>query len=261
MKKIIAVFVAIIATVTMCLAKTAPTESQNFTLKSDYTEISASQMVEVILDEGSKNRIRVEAGCRLMPYVSIVVKGSTLEIRHKGEGYEKLIRRGSSDFQRTKVYVSARGVKKFTGSGMARFVAEDITLKGNSLSFELSGMSKAEADRIECKSIDMNLSGMSKIEAELSVGVCEIDASGQCKVELEGAAGQMKIDASGMSKLSIADLVAGSADVDVSGMSKVDLTVNESVTGEVSGMSKLTCNSSADTSQLEVDKSSSVRTR
>ncbi len=261
MKKIIAVFVAVVAAVTMCFAKTVPTEKQSYTVKSDYTEISASQMIEVILDEGPKNRIRVEADCRLMPYVSIVVKGSMLQIKHKGEGYEKLVRWGGSNLQRTKVYVSARGVKKLTGSGMARFVAEDMTLKSNSLSFELSGMSKVEADRIECKNIDMNLSGMSKIEAELNVGVCEIDASGQCKVELEGAAGQMKIDASGMSRLSIADLVAGSAAVDVSGMSKVDLTVEESIAGDVSGMSKLTCNSSADTSQLEVDKSSSVRIR
>lgn len=261
MKKIIAVFAAVIAAVTICSAQTVRTERQSYTVKSDYTEIFASHVIEVILDEGPKNRIMVEADSRLMPYVSIVVKGSTLRIKLEGEEYEKLIRRGGSLLESTKVYVSARGVKKLTGSGMARFVVDDMTLKGDRLSLELSGMSKVVADRIECKSLEMSLSGMSQVEAEIKAGVCDIDGSGQCRFELEGTAGRMKIDASGMSRLSIADLVAGSAAVDVSGMSKADLTVRGSITGDVSGMSKVICNSSADISGLRVDKRSSVRTR
>lgn len=261
MKKIILILVAVIAAVSMCSAKSYTTESRSYAVKSDYTEIEASQMVDIILVDGSKNEIRVEADSRLLPYVSIVVKGATLQIKHKGKEYEKLVHDGAFRFARTKVYVSARGVSKFIGSGIVRFDADDVVLKGDKLTVEMSGITKFEADRIECGTLGIELSGMSKFESGVKAGVCDIDASGQCKLEIDGTADELKIDASGMSKLSLGGLTAGNADIDVSGMSKADLTVKGPIGGEVSGMSKITCNTSADISKLSCDKSSSVKRR
>lgn len=52
--------------------------TETYPIKSNYTAISVTNMIEVVLLDAPKNSIRVETDERLMPYLQIVVKNGVL---------------------------------------------------------------------------------------------------------------------------------------------------------------------------------------
>ena len=78
MKKLFATILtfAALSAATTVMAGNVVTET--YPIKSDYTAISVTNMIEVVLVDAPKNSIRVEADERLMPYLQIVVKNGVL---------------------------------------------------------------------------------------------------------------------------------------------------------------------------------------
>lgn len=257
MKSIVLSICALFAVTFASVAAPANIEVKTYPVKSNYTALDVSGMVEVILTDGPKNSIKVEAPSFIMPDVAIIVKGETLKISCRRDG-ERGTRR---NFQNAKVrvYVSGEGLRSFELSGMSQLEAEDVVLKAPTLNFTLTGMSSVDADKISCDNLKLDISGMSKfVGAQLGCRESSLVASGMSKVNLAGKVERaMTVNVNGMSKVDVSGLDVETATVDVSGMSKLNMSVDEQVTGDVSGMSKVTCRGNCRSHNCRVDKMSS----
>ena len=257
MKSIVLSICALFAVTFASVAAPANIEVKTYPVKSNYAALEVSGMVEVILTDGPKNSIKVEAPSFIMPDVAIIVKGETLKISCRRDG-ERGSRRNLQN-AKVRVYVSGEGLRSFELSGMSQLEAEDVVLKAPTLNFTLTGMSSVDADKISCDNLKLDISGMSKfVGAQLGCRESSLVASGMSKVNLAGKVEwAMTVNVNGMSKVDVSGLDVATATVDVSGMSKLNMSVDEQVTGDVSGMSKVTCRGNCRAHNCRVDKMSS----
>lgn len=257
MKSIVLSICALFAVTFASVAAPANIEVKTYPVKSNYTALEVSGMVEVILTDGPKKSIKVEAPSFIMPDVAIIVKGETLKISCRRDG-ERGSRRNLQN-AKVRVYVSGEGLRSFELSGMSQLEAEDVVLKAPTLNFTLTGMSSVDADKISCDNLKLDISGMSKfVGAQLGCRESSLVASGMSKVNLAGKVERaMTVNVNGMSKVDVSGLDVATATVDVSGMSKLNMSVDEQVTGDVSGMSKVTCRGNCRAHNCRVDKMSS----
>lgn len=257
MKSIVLSICALFAVTFASVAAPANIEVKTYPVKSNYAALEVSGMVEVILTDGPKKSIKVEAPSFIMPDVAIIVKGETLKISCRRDG-ERGSRRNLQN-AKVRVYVSGEGLRSFELSGMSQLEAEDVVLKAPTLNFTLTGMSSVDADKISCDNLKLDISGMSKfVGAQLGCRESSLVASGMSKVNLAGKVERaMMVNVSGMSKVDVSGLDVATATVDVSGMSKLNMSVDEQVTGDVSGMSKVTCRGNCRAHNCRVDKMSS----
>ncbi|MBQ9146421.1 MAG: DUF2807 domain-containing protein [Rikenellaceae bacterium] len=244
MKKLFATILtfAALSAATTVMAGNVVTET--YPIKSDYTAISVTNMIEVVLLDAPKNSIRVEADERLMPYLQIVVKNGVLVLNFDDHREVERIRKRNINLADTRIYVSARGVDTFTASGMSEFEA-DMPIAASTITISASGMSSIDFERVECKTFSLSISGKTEVDAQLQADKCDLSVSGMSEVDLEGRTDRLSLRLSGMSEVSLDELHARTAEVYVSGMSEAEVNASESITGGVSGMSDLTTFGSA----------------
>lgn len=244
MKKLFATILtfAALSAATTVMAGNVVTET--YSIKSDYTAISITNMIEVVLLDAPKNSIRVETDERLMPYLQIVVKNGVLVLNFDDQREVERLRKRNLNLADTRVYVSARGVDTFTASGMSEFEA-DMPIAASTITISASGMSSIDFERVECKTFSLSISGKTEVDAQLQADKCDLSVSGMSEVDLEGRTDRLSLRLSGMSEVSLDELHARTAEVYVSGMSEAEVNASESITGGVSGMSDLTTFGSA----------------
>lgn len=244
MKKLFATILtfAALSAATTVMAGNVVTET--YSIKSDYTAISITNMIEVVLLDAPKNSIRVETDERLMPYLQIVVKNGVLVLNFGDQREVERLRKRNLNLADTRVYVSARGVDTFTASGMSEFEA-DMPIAASTITISASGMSSIDFERVECKTFSLSISGKTEVDAQLQADKCDLSVSGMSEVDLEGRTDRLSLRLSGMSEVSLEELHARTAKVSVSGMSSAEVYATESITGGVSGMSDLTTFGSA----------------
>ena len=256
MKKLFATILtfAALSAATTVMAGNVVTET--YSIKSNYTAISITNVIEVVLLDAPKNSIRVEADERLMPYLQIVVKNGVLVLNFDDQrGEVERLRKRNLNLADTRVYVSARGVDTFTASGMSEFEA-DIPIAASTITISASGMSSIDFERVECKTISLSISGKTEVDAQVQADQCDLSVSGMSEVDLEGRTDRLSLRLSGMSEVSLDELHARTAKVSVSGMSSAEVYASESITGGVSGMSDLTTFGSANVNVSTSDGSS-----
>ena len=244
MKKLLATILtfAALSAATTVMAGNVVTET--YPIKSNYTAISITNMIEVVLLDAPKNSIRVETDERLMPYLQIVVKNGVLVLNFDDQPEVERLRKRNLNLADTRVYVSARGVDTFTASGMSEFEA-DMPIAASTITISASGMSSIDFERVECKTFSLSISGKTEVDAQLQADKCDLSVSGMSEVDLEGRTDRLSLRLSGMSEVSLEELHARTAKVSVSGMSSAEVYATESITGGVSGMSDLTTFGSA----------------
>ena len=244
MKKLFATILtfAALSAATTVMAGNVVTET--YPIKSDYTAISVSNMIEVVLLDAPKNSIRVETDERLMPYLQIVVKNGVLVLNFGDQREVERLRKRNLNLADTRVYVSARGVDTFTASGISEFEA-DMPIAASTITISASGMSSIDFERVECKTFSLSISGKTEVDAQLQADKCDLSVSGMSEVDLEGRTDRLSLRLSGMSEVALEELHARTAKVSVSGMSEAEVNASESITGGVSGMSDLTTFGSA----------------
>ncbi|MBQ5679487.1 MAG: DUF2807 domain-containing protein [Rikenellaceae bacterium] len=244
MKKIFTAMMTVAAMVTATAAMAGNVVTETYPIKSNYTAISVTNMIEVVLLDAPKNSIRVETDERLMPYLQIVVKNGVLVLNFDDQREVERLRKRNLNIADTRVYVSARGVDTFTASGMSEFEA-DMPIAASTITISASGMSSIDFERVECKTFSLSISGKTEVDAQLQADKCELSVSGMSEVDLEGRTDRLSLRLSGMSEVSLDELHARTAEVYVSGMSEAEVNASESITGGVSGMSDLTTFGSA----------------
>lgn len=244
MKKIFTAMMTVAAMVTATAAMAGNVVTETYSIKSSYTAISVTNMIEVVLLDAPKNSIRVETDERLMPYLQIVVKNGVLVLNFDDQREVERLRKRNLNLADTRVYVSARGVDTFTASGMSEFEA-DMPIAASTITISASGMSSIDFERVECKTFSLSISGKTEVDAQLQADKCDLSVSGMSEVDLEGRTDRLSLRLSGMSEVSLDELHARTAEVYVSGMSEAEVNASESITGGVSGMSDLTTFGSA----------------
>lgn len=244
MKKIFTAMMTVAAMVTATAAMAGNVVTETYPIKSNYTAISVTNMIEVVLLDAPKNSIRVETDERLMPYLQIVVKNGVLVLNFGDQREVERLRKRNLNLADTRVYVSARGVDTFTASGMSEFEA-DMPIAASMITISASGMSSIDFERVECKTFSLSISGKTEVDAQLQADKCDLSVSGMSEVDLEGRTDRLSLRLSGMSEVSLDELHARTAEVYVSGMSEAEVNASESITGGVSGMSDLTTFGSA----------------
>lgn len=244
MKKIFTAMMTVAAMVTATAAMAGNVVTETYPIKSNYTAISVTNMIEVVLLDAPKNSIRVEADERLMPYLQIVVKNGVLVLNFDDQREVERLRKRNLNLADTRVYVSARGVDTFTASGMSEFEA-DMPIAASTITISASGMSSIDFERVECKTFSLSISGKTEVDAQLQADKCDLSVSGMSEVDIEGRTDRLSLRLSGMSEVSLDELHARTAEVYVSGMSEAEVNASESITGGVSGMSDLTTFGSA----------------
>lgn len=244
MKKIFTAMMTVAAMVTATVAMAGNVVTETYPIKSNYTAISVTNMIEVVLLDAPKNSIRVETDERLMPYLQIVVKNGVLVLNFDDQREVERLRKRNLNLADTRVYVSARGVDTFTASGMSEFEA-DMPIAASTITISASGMSSIDFERVECKTFSLSISGKTEVDAQLQADKCDLSVSGMSEVDLEGRTDRLSLRLSGMSEVSLDELHARTAEVYVSGMSEAEVNASESITGGVSGMSDLTTFGSA----------------
>lgn len=244
MKKIFTAMMTVAAMVMATAAMAGNVVTETYPIKSNYTAISVTNMIEVVLLDAPKNSIRVEADERLMPYLQIVVKNGVLVLNFDDQREVERLRKRNLNLADTRVYVSARGVDTFTASGMSEFEA-DMPIAASTITISASGMSSIDFERVECKTFSLSISGKTEVDAQLQADKCDLSVSGMSEVDLEGRTDRLSLRLSGMSEVSLDELHARTAEVYVSGMSEAEVNASESITGGVSGMSDLTTFGSA----------------
>ena len=245
MKKLFATILtfAALSAATTVMAGNVVTET--YPIKSNYTAISITNVIEVVLLDAPKNSIRVEADERLMPYLQIVVKNGVLVLNFDDQrGEVERLRKRNLNLADTRVYISARGVDTFTASGMSEFEA-DMPIAASTITISASGMSSIDFERVECKTFSLSISGKTEVDVQLQADKCDLSVSGMSEVDLEGRTDRLSLRLSGMSEVSLDELHARTAKVSVSGMSSAEVYATETITGGVSGMSDLTTFGSA----------------
>lgn len=244
MKKIFTAMMTVAVMVTATAAMAGNVVTETYPIKSNYTAISVTNMIEVVLLDAPKNSIRVETDERLMPYLQIVVKNGVLVLNFDDQREVERLRKRNLNLADTRVYVSARGVDTFTASGMSEFEA-DMPIAASTITISASGMSSIDFERVECKTFSLSISGKTEVDAQLQADKCDLSVSGMSEVDLEGRTDRLSLRLSGMSEVSLDELHARTAEVYVSGMSEAEVNASESITGGVSGMSDLTTFGSA----------------
>lgn len=234
----------LVATIATAAEGSATIVTETYPIKSNYTAISVTNVIEVVLLDAPKNSIRVETDERLMPYLQIVVKNGVLVLNFDDQREVERLRKRNLNLADTRVYVSARGVDTFTASGMSEFEA-DMPIAASTITISASGMSSIDFERVECKTFSLSISGKTEVDAQVQADKCNISVSGMSEVDLEGRTDRLSLRLSGMSEVSLDELHARTAEVYVSGMSEAEVNASESITGGVSGMSDLTTFGSA----------------
>lgn len=244
MKKIFTAMMTVAAMATATAAMAGNVVTETYPIKSNYTAILVTNMIEVVLLDAPKNSIRVETDERLMPYLQIVVKNGVLVLNFDDQREVERLRKRNLNLADTRVYVSARGVDTFTASGMSEFEA-DMPIAASTITISASGMSSIDFERVECKTFSLSISGKTEVDAQLQADKCDLSVSGMSEVDLEGRIDRLSLRLSGMSEVSLDELHARTAEVYVSGMSEAEVNASESITGGISGMSDLTTFGSA----------------
>jgi len=176
-----------------------------------FSAIDAGGAVEVILQTGASQSVKVVAEAGVMDKIITEVNNEILYISSK----DLKLKNNSEE---TKVYVTAEALKALTAHG-----ATDIT--GESL--------------IEAAEFALDASGASSVKLNLDVDRIRSKVSGASDVTLSGRAREHNIHVSGAGSLNAKSLVTEQADYMVEGASDAFLNVTGNLTGESKGASEV----------------------
>lgn len=252
MKKLITLFLALVATVSFAWAGDANakktftpyTEHYDYT---DFTGLVVSNAFHVDFTFADKYSVDISVPDFIKPYLKITCIGNKVRI-----GLEKLprdVQRKMEDLTNPlQATVTAPKLLSLSMSGASRLVANgEQVLKDDSFYVELSGASAIESLVSSGNStFDIDISGASKADIKVDFNLTSIDLSGASKLNLEGNSGKMNIDLSGASSAKInGDILV--ANVELSGSSKMNrdgktgtLKINQSGASKFEGVGEAT---------------------
>ena len=196
---------------------------------SSFNSISVSGAYHVILSQGSKQSVIVEADENLQPLIKTEVKGNELIIENK---------RSISHSHSMNVYLTVTDLKKIDLSG-AVDLETNGTLKADELSIDESGASDTKMD--------------------ISVTKLDLDCSGGSKLRFSGTASRVKMDISGAVDIFAYDLATENFNLEISGAGKAEINVSKELNASISGAGSVRYKGSPEKLITDVSGAGSIR--
>lgn len=166
---------------------------------------------EVIIQQGEKESVEIEADDNLLPQLSTETLSGTLTIKSLAADWKESV----NPSQPVKIVITARDVNEIVLSAPVGDV--DMTdWHADTLKFVLSGGAQVKLNDIEVDRLDIDLSGAGDIYAG-------------------GAASDVNLILSGLGNFNAADLKSARATIDLSGMGSAVVQVEEDLDATLTG--------------------------
>lgn len=229
--------------------------SKDIPAKSDFTKISVPSIIDVVVQQGSANSIKVEGSDNLIKYCNINVANNTLNIELTKEADRISFKKFD-----VKVYVTAKALSdiSISGTGDVDFKGNfntsnlnldisgtgDITipaLNANDFKVSISGTGDVKA-KATCSSAWLYVSGTGDINAELlSLKMLEAQISGTGDIDISGSTETASYSISGTGDIEAKNMIAKSVIASSNGTGDIDCYASESFSGTKSVASGLKC--------------------
>jgi len=186
---------------------------------SNFHSIAISYPARVLVKQGGKESLQIEAEDNLLPDLQTQVHNNTLEIFYKTKNGKHV--------NPTKTPIITIVVKDLTSMDFTS--AGDLTidnLKTDTLDVSLSGAGNLKLNKIVAKSLGVNLSGAGSMSAS-------------------GTADNLNLDISGFGDFKGADLHNKDAQVDISGAGSATVWVDNNLNAQISGAGSISYYGSA----------------
>lgn len=167
----------------------------------------------VIVTQGDKEELIIEANPDLMPRIKTEVVAGTLNIKYEFEWMD---------------YLGLR----FIGAGPIRYFVTMKTIDGLSL----SGAGNLDADKIETKELETNLTGAGNMTIQhLTCQQLVVSLSGAGSIKIGGKTGKQELQLSGAGSYNGEQLESEEATVRLSGVGSARIWVTKSLDASLSG--------------------------
>lgn len=250
-------------------------QTQEYRL-SGFSSLDVSSIYHVELTRASRFSVKVEAPDFILPYLSVRVSGSELElsmlelprdIRRRLENGRHQIRAEVSMPELTALRMSGASKLDASGSFSTRkrldirlsgaTTVSGLEVRAGDANIECSGAAKMSLtgsyDRmilsasgsananltVDAKEANLTLSGAAKVADNGTIVRLILHASGAANFKLEGALTAAELGGSGSARINTSDAVARTARVSLSGASSAIIAVREELSVELTGASSL----------------------
>ncbi|HSL43489.1 MAG TPA: DUF2807 domain-containing protein [Anaerolineales bacterium] len=176
---------------------------------SDFRAIEISYPAQVLVKQGSKESLEIEAEDNLMPNLKTQVRNGTLEIFYRREGNKHV-----NPTKTVKITIVVKDVDDVDFSSAGELIIEAV--ETDSLDVSLSGAGNVELDDIQVKSLQVDLSGAGSATAS-------------------GVADDLDLVISGFGDFSGGDLHSKDARVNISGAGSATVWADDDLNAQVSG--------------------------
>lgn len=254
---------------------------------SDFTKISVSNGIELIVTPGNSHQLEIETYENLHQYIETELSGNTLTIkRQKGIRFKNSV---------VKAYVTVAKLNELRASGGSRItltstiITDQLAINGSggcslegdvqcdNLNVELSGGGKAQMN-FQCTSLKARTSGGGRLElsgssedadvrmsgggkALLAINCQQLttNTSGGGEINLSGSTDSYKLSASGGGRVKGIDMTVQTLSANMSGGGSAELTIDKEINFSGSGGGHLSYKGNAVTNHTSLSGGASIK--
>jgi Putative auto-transporter adhesin, head GIN domain/Domain of unknown function (DUF5668) len=186
---------------------------------SDFHSIEVSYPAQVLVKQGSKESLEIEAEDNLLPGLQTQVRNNTLEIFYKTKDGK---------------HVNPTKTVKIT------IVVKDLT------SVDFTSAGELAIDNLKTNALDISLSGAGNLKlSKILVKALGVSLSGAGSMSASGTADDLNLSISGFGDFKGADLHNKDAHVDISGAGSATTWVDHNLDAQISGAGSISYYGSA----------------
>jgi hypothetical protein len=176
---------------------------------SDYASIEASGAFNIVLSQGSENRIKIEADENIMKHIKTEVKNNCLKLYTDAS---------INNPHKMDLYITYKDLTSIESDG-----ACNIT--GNS--------------EIQTEKFTIDISGATDLKLKITTAQLNIVVSGAGNIDLSGFADKQNIEMSGASSYDASGLTTNYTTIDLSGAGCAKINAVKEINGELSGVGSI----------------------
>lgn len=193
---------------------------------SSFSEIHASEGVDVYIKKGNKEEARIVSESHDLDEVLTDVSGGRLKIHLEGTNHRNID---------VDVYITYTSINAISASG-AGSISSDGTIDANGDDFEVdvSGAGDIDASIENADEVEVDASGAGDARLKIRANSLEVDVSGAGDVEVEGVVKKQDVEASGAGDYDGYDLESEEAEVEASSASSVKINVSKKLDARAS---------------------------
>jgi hypothetical protein len=175
--------------------------------------------------------VNVSADDNLQSYLDVYQEGDTLKLQMK-DGYTYINPHLKAVVTMPRlIAVTLSGASKSTATGFD--AGEDFILN-------VSGASQATVTGFKVGKLTMDISGASRVSSDIdATGDATLQASGASNINITGQAVDADIESSGTSTVNLMGFALRDAQANISGASNATINATGTISGDVSGASRL----------------------